>query len=115
MRTTLFVLSAMFVISVAAAPVTELHQSPFDPIEDITDQHIQELGAWAVVEYAKRAGVGLRFNRVVSGESQVMIGVRYRLVIDALEPHGKCVAVVGEPDEGAGAHARVLFSFRPAA
>lgn len=104
-----FLVSAMVVVSVVATPITEL-QGPFDPIEDINDPHIQELGAWAVAEYDKRAGVGLRFNRVVSGESQVMIGVRYRFFIDASEPHGAYVAVLGEPDE---TDTRILFAFRP--
>ncbi|GJN30652.1 hypothetical protein PR202_gb18977 [Eleusine coracana subsp. coracana] len=102
--------AAMVVFSVAAIRAMEL-QLAFDPIEDVTDPHVQELGAWAVAEYDKRAGVGLRFNRVVRGESQVMVGVRYRLVVDASEPHGQYVADVGEPDDGTDA--RVLFSFRP--
>ncbi|TVU47990.1 hypothetical protein EJB05_07609, partial [Eragrostis curvula] len=110
MRSILFFLvSAMVIYYAAAAPITEL-EGTFDPVEEIKAPHIQELGAWAVAEYDRRANVGLKFNRVVSAKTQVMIGIRYNLIINASEPHGQYVADLGEPDES---DARILFSFRP--
>ncbi|KAK3150816.1 hypothetical protein QOZ80_3AG0238160 [Eleusine coracana subsp. coracana] len=77
----------------------------------INDAHVQELGAWPVTQHNKQANVGLRFNRVVSGESQIVSGVRYHLIIDVSNPDGKYRADVGEQT---WTNTRILFSFNPA-
>ncbi|TVU47967.1 hypothetical protein EJB05_07585, partial [Eragrostis curvula] len=81
MRTTfLFLAIAAVVSTVAAIPGG---WGPI-PAAEINDPHIQELGSWAVAEHLKVANERLRFVRVVSGEAQVVAGMNYRLVIDAL-------------------------------
>jgi hypothetical protein len=68
----------------------------FSPILDINDPHVQELGGWAVSEHDKKANDGIKFNRVVSGDIQVVAGLNYRLIIDA--SNGKYEAMVWEKD-----------------
>ncbi|GJN08710.1 hypothetical protein PR202_ga26662 [Eleusine coracana subsp. coracana] len=83
---------AAVVIYITAMPATA-RPGGFAPINDA---HVQELGAWPVTQHNKQANVGLRFNRVVSGESQIVSGVRYHLIIDVSNPDGKYRADVGE-------------------
>ncbi|KAF5177758.1 Histidine-containing phosphotransfer protein [Thalictrum thalictroides] len=53
------------------------------PIEDIKDPHVQELGKFAVSEHNKEAKTDLSFNEVVRGDTQVVSGLNYRLVVTA--------------------------------
>ncbi|MQM15186.1 hypothetical protein Taro_048125 [Colocasia esculenta] len=57
--------------------------SGYQPIADIDDPYVQEIGKFAVEEHNKQAGQGLVFVRVVSGEQQVVAGTNYKLVIAA--------------------------------
>ncbi|OEL33721.1 Cysteine proteinase inhibitor 8 [Dichanthelium oligosanthes] len=86
----------------------------YSPIPDINDRHVQELGGWAVSEHVKKANDGLKFNKVVSGDVQVVSGLNYRLIIDASGSNGKDAkyeAVVWERD---WTNTRQLLSFKPA-
>ncbi|PIA38365.1 hypothetical protein AQUCO_02800213v1 [Aquilegia coerulea] len=53
------------------------------PIEDIKDPHVQELGEFAVSEHNKEAKKNLKFDQVVRGDTQVVSGLKYRLVVTA--------------------------------
>lgn len=53
------------------------------PIDDPKDAHIQQLGEYAVSEHNKAAKTNLHFQQVVSGETQVVAGANYRLLIAA--------------------------------
>lgn len=55
----------------------------WSPISDVKDPHIVEIGEFAVSEYNKQSKSGLKFVAVVSGESQTVSGVKYRLVVAA--------------------------------
>ncbi|XP_038894857.1 cysteine proteinase inhibitor 1 [Benincasa hispida] len=82
-------------------------------IDDVNDPHVQEIAMFAVTEYNKQSkGVTIEFKSVVSGETQVVSGINYRLVIDAKrgESVGKYRAMVWEkPWE----NSKKLTSFKP--
>ena len=58
----------------------------YTPIKDINDPHVQELGEFAVTVHNSRAGTKLNFLKVIYGETQVVNGINYKLVIELL--HG---------------------------
>lgn len=53
------------------------------PIKDLRDQHVVEIGRFAVSEYNKQWKTQLKFQQVVKGETQVVSGTNYRLVVAA--------------------------------
>ncbi|MQM16017.1 hypothetical protein Taro_048970 [Colocasia esculenta] len=61
----------------------EMRVGGYQPIRNVKDPHIQEIGKFAVEEHNKQAGKALVFVRVVSGEQQVVAGTNYKLVIEA--------------------------------
>ncbi|XP_010473877.1 PREDICTED: cysteine proteinase inhibitor 5-like [Camelina sativa] len=52
------------------------------PIKDAKDPHVVEIGQFAVSEYDKLTRSRLSFVKVVRGESQVVSGVNYRLLLE---------------------------------
>jgi hypothetical protein len=85
----------------------------FSPIFDINDPHVQELGGWEVPEHDKKANDVIKFNRMVSGDVQVVSGLNYRLIIDASNGSNKDAkyeAIVWEKD---WVNFRELTSFKP--
>uniref|UniRef100_A0ACD6A2V1 Uncharacterized protein n=1 Tax=Avena sativa TaxID=4498 RepID=A0ACD6A2V1_AVESA len=82
------------------------------PIEDVETPHVQELGGWAVAEHVRQRHDGLKFGKVTSGELQQVDGVKYHLLIDALNrggQHGRYEAVLIEERSST----RRLISFGP--
>ncbi|OVA20061.1 Proteinase inhibitor I25 [Macleaya cordata] len=57
----------------------------WSPIKDVKDPHIVEIGQFAVKEYNEKTKTGLKFDQVISGESQVVSGINYKLVLKAKE------------------------------
>ncbi|CAK9320234.1 unnamed protein product [Citrullus colocynthis] len=59
----------------------------WEPIKNMNDPYVQEMGRFAVMEHAhKLCGVGLTFIRVVSGETMMVLeGKKYRLVVEVKE------------------------------
>ncbi|XP_059317738.1 cysteine proteinase inhibitor 1-like [Lycium ferocissimum] len=55
----------------------------WSPITDTNDRQVVEIGKFAVDEHNKEAESKLLFKRVVKGETQVVAGTNYRLVISA--------------------------------
>ncbi|XP_038897049.1 cysteine proteinase inhibitor 5-like [Benincasa hispida] len=55
----------------------------WEPIENIEDPYVQEMGRFSVMEHNKQTGANLKFIRVVNGEKQVVAGINYRLRIEA--------------------------------
>ncbi|GJN30667.1 hypothetical protein PR202_gb18992 [Eleusine coracana subsp. coracana] len=86
MRTTtnILLLAIAATVSAFAASAAAGLVGGWQPIPDINDPHVQELGLWAVAEHIKVANERLQFVKVVSGEQQVVSGMNYRLVIDAM-------------------------------
>ncbi|XP_008463660.2 cysteine proteinase inhibitor 5 [Cucumis melo] len=84
-------------------------------ISDVKDPHVEEIAKFAVAQYNEQSkGVAIEFKRVESGETQVVAGTNYRLVIDAKrgESIGKYEALVWEkPWE----NFKKLQSFKPVA
>ncbi|XP_022132557.1 cysteine proteinase inhibitor 6-like [Momordica charantia] len=79
---------------VAVAPAVQQNdallnvQKPggWEPIKNINDPYVQELGRFAVMEHTHNlCGASYEFIRVVSGESQVVGGKKYCLVIEVKE------------------------------
>lgn len=55
----------------------------WQPIKDVKNPHVMEIGEFAVAEYNKASKAGLKFESVVKGETQVVSGLNYRLLIYA--------------------------------
>ncbi|ESQ51861.1 hypothetical protein EUTSA_v10017424mg [Eutrema salsugineum] len=76
----------LLLISLALLPLHVFVAARYDgwsPISDVKDPHIVEIGEFAVSEYDRQSKSGLKFVKVVSGESQIVSGVNYRLVVAA--------------------------------
>ncbi|SPT21127.1 unnamed protein product [Triticum aestivum] len=86
-------------------------ENGWKPIGNINDQHIQELGRWAVLEFAKHVNCVLKFNKVVSGRQQLVSGMNYKLIIDASDIGGKEDKYKAEVYEQTWTHKRQLLSF----
>lgn len=69
----------------AAAARTAALVGGWSPIKNISDPHVQEIGKFTVTEHNRLAATNLKFQSVVSGESQVVSGVNYRLVVAAVD------------------------------
>ncbi|GAU38154.1 hypothetical protein TSUD_263780 [Trifolium subterraneum] len=84
----------------------------YTPIKNINDPYVIEIAQFAVTEYNKR-GHKLHFNKVISGESQVVAGINYRLKLSAYdsspERSSPFVAIVYDSPQ----HIRNLTSFSP--
>lgn len=79
MRTSLLLLAALGVVSVITTPAVAL-DGKWQPIKNVTDPHVQDLGTWAVVKLGMVTNYRLRFKQVVSGEVQIVTeGMNYRL------------------------------------
>ncbi|KAF7051726.1 hypothetical protein CFC21_059937 [Triticum aestivum] len=86
------------------------------PIPNMEDVCIQDLGRWALAQYAGLTGhTGLRFCRVTGGEQQVISGVKYRLVVDAANNYGKTMHFLAVVCEKPWTNTRRLTSFGLAA
>ncbi|CAH2052744.1 unnamed protein product [Thlaspi arvense] len=59
------------------------HLGGWIPITNIKDPHVVHIGEFAVSEYNKQTKSGLKFDSVVSGESQLVSGLNYRLLVAA--------------------------------
>ncbi|KAK8938280.1 Cysteine proteinase inhibitor 5 [Platanthera guangdongensis] len=84
----------------------------WSPIKNLGDPHVREIANFAVEEHDKQAGENQILIKVLRGETQIVSGVNYRLVIkvadgDALEDFE--VIVWDKP----WAKFRKLTSFRP--
>ncbi|CAM0947606.1 unnamed protein product [Alopecurus aequalis] len=86
----------------------------WSPIPDVKDPHIQELGGWAVEQHARLGGDRLQFRRVTRGEQQVVSGMNYRLVVDAVDGAGSSKPYLAEVYEQSWTSTRNLTSFNPA-
>ncbi|CAH8384220.1 unnamed protein product [Eruca vesicaria subsp. sativa] len=53
----------------------------WSPIGNVKDHHVVEVGKFAVSEYDMQSKSELKFVAVVSGESKVVAGINYRLIV----------------------------------
>ncbi|CAN6289027.1 unnamed protein product [Urochloa humidicola] len=115
----LIVAAAFFIGLCSVAPAAAARVAPqivggWNPIKDVSDPHIQELGGWAVSEHVRKANDGLRFGKVVSGEEQVVSGMNYKLVIEATDGAGKSGWYGAAVYEQEWTKTRQLLAFEPA-
>ncbi|GJM94910.1 hypothetical protein PR202_ga11594 [Eleusine coracana subsp. coracana] len=119
------ILSAALIAAVAVAglcfvaPAVSARVAPqllggWSPITDVNDAHIQELGSWAVAEHVRLVNDGLRFNKVVSGEDQVVSGMNYKLILDVTNADGNDATYGAVVHEQELTKKRQLMSFKPA-
>ncbi|XP_065022666.1 cysteine proteinase inhibitor 1-like [Musa acuminata AAA Group] len=83
------------------------------PIKNISDPDVGEIAEFAVAEHNHEAGTNLTLCKVVKGETQVVAGINYKLVIEAKDGG---VGVVSEYEavvwEKTWEHFRRLTSFK---
>ncbi|XP_020221522.1 cysteine proteinase inhibitor 5 [Cajanus cajan] len=77
----LLFLSLLLVVAAARRP--EAVVGGWSPIKDLKEPHVAEIANYAVGEYDKRSGAKLKLVKVVKGETQVVAGTNYRLVLAA--------------------------------
>ncbi|CAM0875565.1 unnamed protein product [Alopecurus aequalis] len=88
MRIVLLLVAITTLSYAVAMPATAMPGVWFK-INNITAPHIRDVGKWAVTEHTKMgAGDGIKFEKVVSGEEQILNGISYRLIIHAVGPYG---------------------------
>ncbi|XP_010513103.1 PREDICTED: cysteine proteinase inhibitor 5-like [Camelina sativa] len=76
----------LFLLSLVLLPlhvIVVVGLGSWTPIKDVKDPHIVEIGQFAVSEFDKLTRSRLTFVKVVQGESQVVSGVNYRLLLEA--------------------------------
>ncbi|KDP21894.1 hypothetical protein JCGZ_03032 [Jatropha curcas] len=69
----------LFVVSGAAVAALV---GGWQPIKNLNDPHVVEIANYAVGEYNKRSTANLKLGKVVKGETQVVAGTNYRLVLE---------------------------------
>ncbi|PRQ38034.1 putative protein kinase RLK-Pelle-DLSV family [Rosa chinensis] len=79
-------------------------------IEDINDPHVKEIAEFAVSEYNKKSGKKLELQSVVKGETQVVPGENYQLVI-AVTDNSSVAKYESVVYERIWEHTRELLSF----
>ncbi|PRQ28261.1 putative Cystatin domain-containing protein [Rosa chinensis] len=80
------------------------------PIKDINGPHVKEIAEFVVSEYNKKSGKKLEFQSVMKGETQVVAGENYRLVI-AVKGNLAAAKYEGVVYEKIWEHTRELLSF----
>lgn len=80
MRHHCLLLLSLVLVSYAARR-SESALGGWSPIKDVNDSHVAEIANYAVSEYDKRSGAKLTLVKVSKGETQVVAGTNYRLVL----------------------------------
>ncbi|KAJ0973625.1 hypothetical protein J5N97_015590 [Dioscorea zingiberensis] len=105
--TTIFVLLIHGQGSAAAIP------GGWSPIKDVNDTYVQEIGKYAVTEHNKAANTSLEFQKVLSGETKVVSGIDYRLIISAKDGGAQLSQYQALVWDKAWLKFRQLISFKP--
>ncbi|XP_022142402.1 cysteine proteinase inhibitor 5-like [Momordica charantia] len=85
------------------------------PITDVKDPHVQEIGKFAVAAYNTQSKGAIKFDRVESGETQVVSGTNYRLVVVAKDGGGSTAKYQAIVWEKPWENFKKLTSFKPVA
>ncbi|XP_010545484.1 PREDICTED: cysteine proteinase inhibitor 4-like [Tarenaya hassleriana] len=84
----------------------------WQPIKDVNDPKVVEIAKYAVSEHNKQSKSDLTYERVDEGQTQVVSGIRYRLVVQAKNgAAGKSKFYLATVVDGATGK-RVLKSFK---
>ncbi|KAJ4822567.1 hypothetical protein Tsubulata_036735 [Turnera subulata] len=108
----LLLLLLLLCLLLAAAALTEEAAlvGGWKPIKDLKDPHVIEIAEFAVGEYSRQAHAQLKLEKVLKGDTQVVSGVNYRLVLAVKEGSKRYEAVVWEKS---WANFKNLTSFKP--
>ncbi|KAJ4755578.1 Cysteine proteinase inhibitor [Rhynchospora pubera] len=109
----LFLLVSFLLAASQLASARQPLAGGWSPIKNLTDQHVSDLGEYAVSEHDKASKDSLEFVRVVKGEEQVVAGMNYRLVIEAKDAKGQVAKYVAVVWEKVWANFKQLTSFKP--
>ncbi|KAJ3697805.1 hypothetical protein LUZ61_001510 [Rhynchospora tenuis] len=85
------ILLPLLLISLSFQATTTQLIGGWQPIENITDSHVQELGNYAVSEHNRQSGDNLEFLYVMSGATQfdeATGSMKYGLDIEARDAEG---------------------------
>ncbi|KAK2432011.1 cysteine proteinase inhibitor [Trifolium repens] len=83
----------------------------WNPIEDINNSHVTDIANFAVNKFNNQTGASLKFQKVIRGESQIVAGINYCLIISTSNSVNNIynVVVYDRPWD----HFRNLTSFIP--
>ncbi|KAL3740877.1 hypothetical protein ACJRO7_022066 [Eucalyptus globulus] len=84
----------------------------WEPIKNLNDPYVQEIAKFAIKTHNDQAKTGLVLEKVVKGETQVVAGTNYKLVVaakDGASTKNFEAVVWDKPWE----HSRSLTSFKP--
>ncbi|KAK4259112.1 hypothetical protein QN277_005479 [Acacia crassicarpa] len=84
-RTMLLPLLFVLLCAVAGGRGEAVAPGGWTPIPNIQAPHVTEIANFALVEYDKRNGANLKLEKVIRGETQVVAGTNYRLVLATKE------------------------------
>ncbi|KAK7257337.1 hypothetical protein RIF29_31233 [Crotalaria pallida] len=96
-------------VIVIASTTSAVLLGGWSPIENVNDKEVVEIANFAISEYDKRSGATLTLVKVIKGETQVVGGYNYRLVLAANDNKNYEAVVFDAPWE----HVRNLTSFDP--
>nr|AJD79055.1 CPI-4 [Morus alba var. atropurpurea] len=108
----------LVILSVLVVPLAAKRTGPlvggWTPIKDLSDPHVKEIANFAVSEYNKQSKASLKLKSIVKGETQVVAGTNYRLVL-AVKNGATAERYEAVVWEKPWQHFRNLTSFKPAA
>ncbi|EXB41599.1 Cysteine proteinase inhibitor 1 [Morus notabilis] len=73
----------LLIVAVLVAPLAAQWGEPggWTPIKDLSDPHLKEIVDFAISEYNRKSNASLKLNSVVEGETQVVEGMNYHLIV----------------------------------
>ncbi|KAH7545330.1 cysteine proteinase inhibitor 1 [Ziziphus jujuba] len=75
------ILIALLLPFMAVAARSKALVGGWSPLKNLNDPHVQGIAEFAVSEYNKQSKAELKLDKVVKGETQVVSGTNYRLVL----------------------------------
>ncbi|KAE8724385.1 Cysteine proteinase inhibitor 5 [Hibiscus syriacus] len=82
-RSLIFFLSLVFFPLIFSDARKANFTGGWSPIQNITDPHVSEIAEFAVGQYNNESKASLKLEKVLKGETQVVSGTNYRLVLKA--------------------------------
>ncbi|XP_048140795.1 cysteine proteinase inhibitor 5-like [Rhodamnia argentea] len=77
----------LLTLFLAVLPLSAVADKPWEPIKDVTDQHIQEIAQFAVTDFNRQNHTNLILKAVLGGKSQEeYAGTRYILDLAMTQP-----------------------------
>lgn len=107
-----FVLLFLSVSVLTDALKKEVLVGGWTPIKNITDPHVAEIAEFAVTEYDKQSGKNLKLVKVIKGETQVVSGTNYRLLL-TVKNESVTKNYTAQVLEKSWIHFKNLTSFKP--